>query len=442
MSIETEFPNPARIVIPKEFQRGKRSTNLPSKIADIVAGEASDTATIGSVGKIIRGGVKLGITTDQVSKEVGNSVVSHLNSVIDTFKVLGIFKNIKTVLDNSKAKVGEGEKEKKTDKAERLLKIGQASAGITVAGMAGVKLLEGFNLLKIANISQRMGITSLSSSVLRTCLSFSVIFSAAEIVETGFTIAGASLRMHNLNKKMKRAKDKVTLWKKRPMDVIAKQKINHDIPKKMKAASDQIRALAPNVEKTANICIEVKSAYDKINSKTPKTKFGKLTHKWSLKKAENKGKVAAHHHLEACKKFDAANKTHDKAKANLKSWKNILKSTSGELTYEDDATALTALRESKMAKWKTKVKNITWDKVKEGVTLGMSSYLTLYLISVIVLAVVFPIALPFEALLALGIGGLLLSLGFGAKHILGKCMTAKKCGKTPYESVAIPALAS
>lgn len=435
------FPNPARVPVSSKYGdkfTPEKPTDVPAIIANIAAEEAGDTGTISTVSKLARSILKLLNATKSISKEIGDSVISHLSSVIDTIKVLSIFKSIKAIVDNSKKK----DKETKSEKAQRILKIAGAVTGITVASMTAVRLLDGFKLLKIANISKAMGITSIVSAPLRAALSFSVVFSAVEIIENFFTITVSSLKMHDLNKKVKRAKERIDLWKKKsdkPIDQIAAGKIQA-LPDKRKALIDQAAILAPPVEETGVKYTEAKAAYDKIKKKAPKKScFAKLSRQCSLKKAEAKLKRAGQKHTQACKKFDAVKGSFDKKGTKLKRWEVIADKFQADTLTKQDKTLLKTFKEDKEAKWKLKVKSITWDKVKEGLTLGMALYLTVFLVSVIALAITFPVALPAGAVLGLAVGGLILSSGFAVKHLYTKIMDSE-WGKKTHKPVSVPEL--
>lgn len=428
------FPNPARVNLPSKLQNLKQPPDIPAKIANIAAEEAGDTGTIGSAAKIGRACIKIASAAESISKEIGDSVVSHLSAVIDTFKILTIFKNIKTIADNSKAKEGET----KSEEAQRGLKIAGATTGIVIGGMAFVKLGDGLKLWKIADISKAMGITSIASGAARAALSFPVVFAAFEIVESTFTIAAASLKMHDINKKMKRAKERVGLWKPAGTDDTFKEIVAGKLtalPEKMKALATKAETI---VEKTADNYKKARADYDKIK-KNKKPGCAKLIRKCALKRAQIKLKSAARDHTKACEKFDAAEGAFNKLGTKLDRWKFIEKKfQKGELTPKDKDD-LAAFKTAKEQKWKLKVKNITWDKVKEGLTLGMSVFLTLFLITTIVLAIVFPVVLPLGAILGLSICGLLIAVGFAAKHVFPKIMESE-CGKKAHKAVDVPEL--
>lgn len=433
--VAVAFPNPDRVNLPREFQNLK-TQEIGAHVANIAAEEAADTGTIGSVSKIARSAIKLGMAVNSISKELGNGIVSHLSAIIDTFKVLGIFKHVKTIVDNSSKK----EDETKSEKHQRGLKTAQATTGIAVATMTGVKLADNFKLLKIANISKGLGITSLKAP-LAAALSFPVVYSVLEIVENTFGMIASSLKMHDVNKKMKAAKDHKEIWNKPLLDILEvytlTSKSAHIATKRDAVRLEAETKLAPKVEETKLNYVSAKRKYREINRRSDS--FFK---KCSLKIAEGKLKKAASKHTEACKKLDAKEAIYDKMGTKIERWKVIEDKFATNALTEEDTTTLTAMKESKMAKWKTKIKNITWDKVKEGLSLGMSVFLTIFLITTITLAIVFPVTLPLGAILGLSIGGLILSIGMTAKHLMPKFMRLESCGQKPHKPVEVPQLAA
>jgi hypothetical protein len=430
-----DFPNPVRVHIPSKFQNVKQPSNIPTMIVDTIAQEAGDTGTIGNASKIARAIMKLLLATGQMSKEAGTAVVSHLTSVIDTFKVLSIPKSIKTIIDNSKAKEGET----KSEKAQRVLKIAAATTGIGVASMTAVRIGDGF-VKCIGKISEKMGIASIASAPLRAALSFPVVYSAVELLENAFSIAGSSLKMHDINKKMKHAKEKIQGWQKEPINFDAAGKLFSITEKRTALKLNAETILAPNVIKTGEKWTEAKADYDKIKKKASKTKFAKLGIRCSLKRAEAKLKRAATHYTQACKKLDGTKTSFDKMGTKLERWQVIADKIRLNQLTPKDIDALNAFKADKEQKWKTKVKNITWDKAKEGLSIGMSVFLTLFLITGVALAIIFPLALPVGAIIGLSVGGLLMSLGFTAKHLLPKFMESEKFGKKSYKPVEVPEL--
>lgn len=437
------FPSPIQIQLPSKYQNLKQPTHLPTKVANFAADEAGDTGTIGNFSKILRAVLKIFIALGEVSKEIGDTVVSHLSAIIDSFKVLGIFKNIKTIVENAKGKEGET----KSERAQRFLKIAGSTTGIAIATMTGVKLLDSFKLLKIASISKAMGVTSVASAPLRAALSFPVVFSVFEIVENAFAIANSSISIHRLNKTMDSAKLKAKQWKPvkpgstcgEPIDMIAAGKLKN-IPVKREALKVQAETvLAPKMVEAGEKYTNAQTDYDKIKDKKPKTYCAKISRNASLKKAEIKLKRAARDYTQACKKFETAKGAFDKLGVKLERWQVIEDKFKSGFTKKDE-DALSAFKAEKENKWKTKIKNITWNKVKEGLSLGMSIFLTIFLITSIALAIAFPVSLPLSAIIGLSVGGLLISVGFTVKHFLPKLMDAKKWGKEPYKSVDVPEL--
>lgn len=424
------FPNPDRISIPD-----LEKASLPVKIVNFAASEAGDTGTIGSISKVARAIIKLLATISAISKEISDSVVSHLNSIIDTFKFLGIFKSIKTIADNAKGKEGET----KSETAQRALKITDASIGMGVAGATGYKLLDTFNIAKIATVSEGLGITSIASAHARAALSFPVVTQGAEIVQNVFTIGASSLKMHDLIQKTGPLEEKARKWKDEPVeDMIAAGKLN-SIPNKITAAVKCAEALAPSVEKTKAAFDKAKEHLEKVEKKEVKTTWEKIKHYFALCKAKREVKATLSSHAKVCKKFDACKDSFNKLGTQLERWKVIEdKFKAGKLT-DGDKAQLATFKTAKENKWVQRVKNITWDKVKEGLTLGMSISLTLFLATTIALAIIFPVVLPLGAVIGLGIGGLLISVGFAVKHFLPKLMESEWGKKTP-KPVAVPAL--
>lgn len=253
---------------------------------------------------------------------------------------------------------------KEKNRTLKALSITRATAGLVVGGMSAIELGEHLKFWKLGKSSDALK----SALRLRKAFSFGNVLSFVEIIEGAFSIAIASIKIHSLNQGVKKAKEKLKKWE------------------------------------------EGRDVADKIQ-------FLRLKRKMILKEAQNialevertKAEYEATGLKRTLKEHKALCKTLDTLKAKFKEIINRNK-----------------IKNTKIIKWKNKIKAIHLAKAKEGFALGMSIFLVLFLITKIVLSIIFPV-FSLAVTISLAVIGLLLSMGMAARHFFPKILEYSKC---------------
>lgn len=373
MPVQTVFPSPTRIVIPERLQN--KPVKLHKKIFHVLDDHTTDVEMIGDAAKIIRD--SFGTASSIKGKEINLGVVNHMNALADTFEFLEIFSSIKTLVHLSRKNPLTPYK-----KTMYALKTSSAVFSLAFGVMSGVKLVNELILVKLAKVALSYGKIPVFG------LPFTTIFGLFDLIKTSIDAVISGFKLRKYSKEYSHTAKKIQAWKK-PIDASFAEAKIANLKEKQAVLIKNGTALCAAID----------------NSKKPK----KLL---QVHATLNK------HFVSRSEKLEKWEKIHQKFKDGSLN--------SGEL---DDFRSL------KHQKWKIKQINLNWRIGKEILSLILSCVTALFLFTTIVLGFTAIAALP-AFLLASGIIGLSLSVGYFTKHLL-----VKYKNDTEYKKVEIPTFA-
>jgi hypothetical protein len=136
-----------------------------------------------------------------------NTAVSHLSFLINSFSILSIFSNLKTIKERLC--------QKKVHKFEDHLNLSRAITGVFRSSLATLRMIDGYG--KFCATSKILGFTALIQ--LNTVLSF------VGVAQSIATLSLAALNLHAIHKKSAKKNLKVKLWEGSVDQAFAQKKI-------------------------------------------------------------------------------------------------------------------------------------------------------------------------------------------------------------------------
>lgn len=204
------FPSPARAEVPGKYQ--DKPTPLHKKIFNVIDDHTTDVEMIGDAAKIIRDAYE--VAGAAKGREINPNVTSHMNALADTFEILEIPGNIKTLVHIATKKALTPYKKKMHG-----LKATSAIFSIAFGIMSGFKLVNELILEKLEHLSLMYGKTPVFG------LPFTTVFGSIDLIKTGVEAAISVFKLRKYSKDISHTAQKIKSWKK-PIDAsFAKAKV-------------------------------------------------------------------------------------------------------------------------------------------------------------------------------------------------------------------------
>lgn len=329
-----------------------------------------------------------------------SNFVANCNIFGDIVKVFNITKGVDDIVTNADKKNLTG-----IDLHQRNLSIASGFFQTIISGMGGVKLLNTFQLISLAEISTALGTT--------VVLPFSVAASGVEIVKNVVDISNKSLKIHKTNARRSALRTKFKNFRvtKATKDVANSTKIAKFLDDHIKAIElnqaaaakkleDQLElpAVQANVQKASD---EYQKTLDDIAalklpgvSKVQKLAgFGLHFKKWRKETSLFEAKEA---HDKVVEDYEKTRQKLAGRVVKLQAWTNvkhqfeankangitIKRTNTGVL---DDTDLVNQMISAKEKRWDTMRKNCNTDNLKDGVSIAISIVATIGLIATIVL---------------------------------------------------------
>lgn len=322
------------------------------------------------------------------------NLVNACNTFGDIVKVASFPKGVDDILSNAAKQDETG-----INLHQRNLGIASGFFQTIISGMAGVKLLNTFQAISIADISLALGTT--------TVLPFSVVTNGVEIVKNVVDITSKSLNIHETNIQDNKAKAKMKNFRTDKKTDNAKikafleahiQEMEAKQAKAIEKLNNQtdLQAKAAAAAKATDNCqadIDEGIELDKPETNKIRKTLGKIclffkeiSHKSTLFAATDAYMKAYDAHIETTRKFDARVIKLDDWKALQKHFKDhhekLVLDSNNKIDNTDPLNQLIA---AKSTRWAAIRKNCGLANTKDGIGIAISVVATIGLIATIVL---------------------------------------------------------
>lgn len=353
----------------------------PKRAFHVLASEAGETGVLSNVAKIARGIISI-LEKVKISCKAAGQFASQLGFLVDSFKVLGGFKNIRDLADQAASRPKD-EKEK----SQRNFKIAANVTGLAVAGLTVTKILDSLKILELSKWTEAIGKVPILGKA-APVLALDPVTNVVQIVLATLSIAIAANTIEKLDQKSDAFNEKRRNWKALDLDKIKDAKIAH-IQKKMgKIQEDAEKLGAPEsqgkIEKSKAIyeakskVYEGKKLENLLKRNCVARAFGKISlffKQFGVKIAEQRYLRIARKHNALCAKGKAHEEKYAKLEKNLGIWSHIESVPKEELEK---------LKREKLNQLKVKQVNLSFEKAKEGLGIAFNVVLIAALVTAIV----------------------------------------------------------
>jgi hypothetical protein len=425
-----------RIQLPEGIQFDSMIPKKLSRIASFLADEMSSNGTIGMIGNIVKDIFTL--IGNVAILTLSRGTITQTNLINNSFKFLGVFNGIKTLIKND----DEIKKDTQTfTKKDTILKVASGTLGITIAAVGGFQILDTLKVIDLASVAISMGTFSITGSNL--LLSFGSILSLFGIMKAGITLGVSAYKLRKINLKISDIEQKKMLW---GSPILTEERATYHIKQiRHHQAKTEIEAnqIAKLIKKNSKKFKKYKTAYSQKEHllKLKKIKLqnknvilqtiGKISSKIALIKAKRKLHQMAKIYYARCDRFDGKKEAYQILKQKEERWKRIR--TIIKAPSEVQSQALTTFSNQKLAKWEIKRANLNLDKLKTGLKIGVNIILIIALIASIVLTATGVGAIP----VLIGTASLFLFVSLSSMGL----RWFKKCKKpAKHQPVPVPEL--
>lgn len=360
--------------------------NKIKKITTHINSELEGTGTVSTIAKIIKNTANyfFVLSNDLIAK----NIINFTGSVSDSIKALGFFKGVRDLVEYSGNKKLSG-----TKFHENNLAITSSIFQCVIGGATFTKLLDQFQVIKLANVSLSLGTTAFP---------FSAFTGTVEIVKSLIDLARGSITINEVRIKQNNLEKKQNLFNnesdQNSLEEFIRERQNHSL-QKQESAITKLAALNEDLEKFQNISLEANTKYkeaEKALNDKDSSYISRISPLWKRRQAINAFVEATTKYEKIKNKIDKLTKANEKNINNYESWAKV------STNFVDRDAIAQEIVKAKSDLWEAKSKNNKWSLIEQGVGISIGVIATIGLIFSLVVSLsgigIIPVALTITSL--------------------------------------------